>query len=178
MATVSGIARPYALAAFDYAHQHEQLSAWKAFLENAAQIASHADVKKLFTNPQCSSEKIGEFFIDLLRPSLDTERKNFLQLLTQHHRLAFLPDIAEAFNAYYAVLEKTSKVRVITAVEMQKDFTDKLAATLSKHIKKEVTLNCEVDAEIIGGAIIHIGDRVIDGSLRGKLSRLHKSLSA
>ena len=84
-----------------------------------------------------------------------------------------LPDIAELFSAYYAALEKTSTVRVVTAVDMPEDFRQKLTQALTKRVQREVTLQCEVDPSIIGGAIIHVGgDRVIDDSIRGKLTRL------
>ena len=99
-------------------------------------------------------------------------------MLSENSRLPALPEIADGFNQYYAALEKMSKVRVITAIDAQHDFTDKLIKALTNRIKRDVTLQCEVDPSIVGGAIIHIGDRVIDGSIRGKLSRLRKSLSA
>jgi len=63
-------------------------------------------------------------------------------------------------------------VRVITAVQVEDAFKQRLAASLSKRVNRDVTLHCEVNPAILGGAIIHIGDRVIDGSVRGKLTRL------
>jgi F-type H+-transporting ATPase subunit delta len=88
-----------------------------------------------------------------------------------------MPDILDTFNAYYAALEKICKVRVVTAVEAQEDFRQKLTQALTKRLQREVTLNCEVDPTILGGAVIHIGDRVIDGSIRGKLSRMLQNLT-
>ena len=84
---------------------------------------------------------------------------------------------SRTFNAHLATLEKISQVRVITATETQEAFRQKLVQALSKRIQRDVTLQCEIDASLIGGAIIHIGDRVIDGSIRGKLSRLLESLT-
>jgi len=48
---------------------------------------------------------------------------------------------------------------------------------LTKRIKREVTLECEIDPKLLGGAIIQIGDRVIDSSIRGKLHRLLENLT-
>ena len=56
--------------------------------------------------------------------------------------------------------------------KLEEDFRQKLTQALTKRIQREVTLQCEIDPAILGGAIIHIGDRVIDGSIRGKLTRL------
>lgn len=177
MANFSSIARPYALAAFECARDKQQLPAWKHFLETASSIASQPAIIKLITNPELPSAKLFDLFHELLATQLDTERKNLLLLLSQNKRLNVLPEIAEEFNTYYAALEKLSRVRVITAVEAQENFRQQLAQALTKRIQREVTLQCEVDPALIGGAVIHIGDRVIDGSIRGKLSRLLESLT-
>lgn len=179
MANLSSIARPYALAAFECARDKMQLATWKAFLELAATIAKQSSVVKVLANPQVSSTKLFDLFHDVLTSliEVDKERKNFLLLLTQNRRLNVLPEISDLFNTYYAALEKMSQVRVVTAVDAEQGFRDKLAQALSKRIQREVTLHCEVDPNIIGGAVIHIGDRVIDGSVRGKLSRLLQSLT-
>jgi len=177
MANLSNIARPYALAAFEYARDHDALPAWKDFLESAAFYASYPAVLTFMKNAECRSEQLFDLFHELLASKLDAERKNFLVLLSQNNRLNVLPEIASAFNAHYAALLKTSNVRVVTATEAEASFKQKLTETLTKRIQREVTLQCEVDPSLIGGAIIYIGDRVIDGSIRGKLSRLLVSLT-
>jgi F-type H+-transporting ATPase subunit delta len=177
MANLSSIARPYALAAFEYARDKQQLPAWKSFLETAASYAAEPAIAKLMANPELPSVKLFDLFHELLAAQLDTERNNFLLLLTQNKRLNVLAEIVDIFNAHYAALQKISKVRVITATESDESFRQKLAQTLTQQIQREVTLECEIDPALIGGAIIHIGDRVIDGSIRGKLSRLLESLT-
>jgi F-type H+-transporting ATPase subunit delta len=177
MANLSSIARPYALAAFEYAREKQQLPAWKAFLTSASLVAKQPVIRKLLDNPELSSTKMPDVFQEVLASLLDTERKNFLLVLGQNKRLNVLPEIADLFNTYYTALEKISNVRVVTAVEAQKEFQDTLSHALAKRIQHEVTLHCEIDPAIIGGAVIHIGDRVIDGSVRGKLTRLLQNLT-
>jgi F-type H+-transporting ATPase subunit delta len=168
----SSIARPYALAAFDYARDKQQLPAWKSFLESAATVAQDPSVARLVANPETASATLFDLFHGVLASLLDSERKNFLLLLAQNKRLIVLPDVVKSFNTYYAAYEKISTVRVVTAIKIDEDFRQKLAQALTKRVMREVTLACEVDPAILGGAIIHIGDRVIDGSIRGKLTRL------
>ncbi len=172
MSNLSSIARPYALAAFESGRDKQQLSVWKAFLEAAAYTARQRSVMKVLANPEVPSSGLFDFFYGVLSALAGTEQKNFLMLLAQNKRLNVLPEISDVFNAYYAALEKISKVRVITAVEAKEDFRNRLTQALSKRIQREVTLHCEIDPAILGGAVIHIGDRVIDGSIRGKLTRL------
>lgn len=175
MSNLSSIARPYALAAFECAREKEALPAWKAMLASAALVAKNPSVASLLRNPQTGSKQLYELFEGVLKSLLDDERKNFLRLLAQNKRLAAMPEISEAFDVYCAQLEKMSNVRMITAIELKNDFRDKFVKSISKRIKRDVTLHCEVDPTILGGAIIHIGDSVIDGSLRGTLNRLLES---
>lgn len=177
MANLQSIARPYALAAFESARESQQLLEWKAFLEAASVAAKQPQAAKFLDNPEVMSTWQFELFHEVLKPLLDDQRKNFLLLLAQNKRLIVLPDIAEAYNAYYAALEKISKVRIVTAIEIQEEFKETLSNALAKRIERKVTLHCEVDPAIIGGAIIHMGDRVIDGSVRGKLTRMLQSLT-
>lgn len=177
MANLFSIARPYALAAFECAREKQQLPAWKIFLEAAASCANEPAINKLMTRPDLEANKLFELFHELLATYLDTEKNNFLLLLAQNKRFSALPEISNAFNSLYAELEKVSTIRVVTATETNESFRQKLTQALTKRIQREVTLECEVDSSLIAGAIIHIGDRVIDGSIRGKLSRLLLSLT-
>jgi len=177
MANLSSIARPYALAAFEHARDNKQLSAWKDFLESMSFYARQPAVEKVMANPELSSTQLFDFFSGFMANLVCKDKKNFLLLIAENKRFNALPEIADLFNAYVAALEKVSHVRLITAVETQEDFRQTLSLALTKRIQREVKLECEIDPAIIGGAIIHIGDKVIDGSIRGKLSRLYESLT-
>ena len=178
MANLSSIARPYALAAFECARDTQQLSEWKAFLETASFITQEPSVVSLLENPELSPANLLDLYQAVLALQLNPLRQNFLLLLSQNKRFAVLPEIANTFNTHLATLEKISNVRVVTAVTAEDSYKKTLALALTKRIQHEVTLHCEIDPAIIGGAIIHIGDRVIDGSVRGKLNRLLETLTA
>jgi F-type H+-transporting ATPase subunit delta len=170
----ANIARPYALAAFAVAREKQQLLAWKTFLDSAAYVAQQDAVVAVLANPEILPNKLFDLFYGVLASITNVEQKNFLSLLAQNKRLMLLPEIADLFKAYYAALEKISAVRVVTAIEIGDEYKQKLAAALTRRIQYQVTLKCEIDPALIGGAIIHIGDRVIDGSIRGKLTRLRE----
>ncbi len=173
----SNMARPYALAAFEYARDKQQLLPWKRFLETAALVANDAAVTELLANPQRPANMLFDLFNEVLATSMDAAQKNLLHLIAQNKRFVVLPEISALFNAYYAAYEKTSSVRLVTAVAISDDYKQKISTALAKRIQREISLNCEVDPAIVGGAIIHIGDNVIDGSIRGKLSRLLQNLT-
>lgn len=172
MTTLSSIARPYALAAFEIAREQKQLMEWKAFLSSAAMITRDPTVTKLLEDPERTSQELYELFDGVLATIMTTEQKNLLRLLAQNKRLLALPEIEDSYSSLLAALEKICTVRVVTAIKPSEDYELKLGKALATRTQSEVKLHCEVDPSIIGGAIIHIGDRVIDGSVRGKLNRL------
>ena len=172
MTNYANIARPYAKAAFEYARDQQEIASWRAFLTAAALIATHADVARLLVNPAISSKHILELFEEVLANNSTNEQRNFLRLLAIHQRLLVVPHITDLFEASCAALDSLSTVKVITAIEITDDYQQKLAQAIKQRINHDVILECEVNPAILGGAQIHIGDRVIDGSIRGKLSRL------
>jgi len=178
MANLLSIARPYALAAFETAREAKELSIWNDFLDVAATMVNDKTVQKLLANPFTSSEKLFELFHYILSSYINTERQNFLLLLIQNKRLGLLPEISKLFHLYHAAFEKMSKVKIITAIQIEKEYKEKLSHSLSKRMGSDITLECEIDPNIIGGAIIKLGDKVIDGSIRGQLNRLREALSS
>ncbi len=170
------LARPYARAAFDYALQNNALPVWDGMLKSAALLAEEKAVFALLSSPSVTRKKIADLFCDVLSTVLDTERRNFIRLLAENNRLAILPDIADLFADYRAEQEKKLTVQVISAIALDEPYQQKLAATLTKQLQRQVSLHCTIDPTLLGGIIVKAGDKVMDGSVRGKLNRLYESL--
>jgi F-type H+-transporting ATPase subunit delta len=176
MAHFPHIARPYARAAFDCAREKNELHAWRIFLEQAAYVATQPEVVVLINRPTLAAAQLLNIFEVALANTLNVERKHFLTLLTEKRRLVVLPDILQAFHAHEEELEKQSTVRVVTATPIKEPFKKSLTAALTKRLQREVHLKHEIDPAIVGGARIHIGDQVIDSSIRTQLTRLLEHL--
>ena len=172
------IARPYAIAAFEVARERQQLPAWKSFLKAGTLLAKDKSVIHTLANPEVSSEQQYHFFCDILKSLLDEEKKNFLKLLANNKRLSTLPEISSLFDVYYDSFEKTVEANITTAAPIDATQRDNLTQALAKRLQQQVVLHCKVDPTLVGGAIIRIGDRVIDGSVRGKLSRLLEAMTS
>jgi F-type H+-transporting ATPase subunit delta len=170
------IARPYANAAFEYALKGQALAAWEVMLRSGATMAEQDNVLFLLSSPQISSSQLADLFSDVLAKVLDPEQANFLRLLAENKRLSLLPEIASLFVSYRAEHEKTMNVQVVSAIELSDNYKEKIIEKLNVRLKRRVSLHCEVDPSLLGGAVIRAGDMVIDGSVRGKLNRLFESL--
>lgn len=170
------IARPYARAAFEVALANNALPEWEGMLHSAATMAEQGQIKLLLSSPEMSSRQIADLFVDVLTKVLDAERTHFIRLLAENKRLAVLPAIATLFAIYRAEYEKTMTVDVVSAIKLDDLYQEKLIKKLTQRLKRRVSLHCEVDPLLLGGAVIRAGDMVIDGSVRGKLNRLLESL--
>jgi F-type H+-transporting ATPase subunit delta len=166
------IARPYALAAFEYAVDKHDLPGWSAMLRVAALIAEDKKIKSLLSSSAITKNQLAELFCDVIGKTIDAEKKNFIYLLAESDRLLILPEIEDLFTAYRQEFEKTISVQLVSAVPLDKAYEQKFIDALTRRLKRKVELHCEVDSSLLGGAMIRAGDKVIDGSIRGKLNRL------
>lgn len=172
MATLSAIARPYAQAAYEFAQEKQDLAVWDLMLQTAAKAIQLPVLSKLLSNDRVSPKQWFSLLCDILKPCLNEERKNFLRLLTENKRIAAFPDISEMFRQSEILNKQASEVEVITAVSLDTQQEQQLAEKLSGFLGYKANLRCQVDEHILGGALVRAGDKVIDGSLRGQLTRL------
>ena len=168
------LARPYARAAFTMAQDENALGTWSNALGFAAQVAADPRAASLLLNPQLThAEAVSLLSVDGAGESFS----RFLALLAENRRLPQLPEIAGLYEELKAEAERVVKATVTSATELPAGELDVLKAALKKRFGRDVELSTAVDASLIGGAVIDAGDVVIDGSLKGKLSRLQAALA-
>jgi F-type H+-transporting ATPase subunit delta len=91
--------------------------------------------------------------------------------------LELLPEICAQFEEYRAEAEKVVQAQITAAYPVSDAHKASIIAALKQRLGREVTLDCQVDETLLGGAIIRAGDMVIDGSITGHLDRLTHTLS-
>ena len=177
MAETATTARPYAQAAFTAARDAQALAGWSAFLGNASAVIADARVRPLIGNPRVVTGQLVEFVLDLAGATGNAAQGNFLRLLAENRRLALLPAIVTQYEALRAAAEGQADVQVVAAMPLTAEQEQKLATALQQRLKRKVRLHVEIDAGLIGGAIVRHGDLVFDGSLRGRLGRLATAMT-
>jgi F-type H+-transporting ATPase subunit delta len=182
MAEFSTVARPYAKALFDLASAARTLPAWSDALSAAAAVVGHAHARRALANPGLderqraglvASVASGIAGSDLLG---GPEGKNLLLLLAENDRLNALPEIAAQFDALKAQAENKIKVKLISATPVDDALVAQVTKALEQRLGRAVELELEVDAALLGGAIIRADDMVIDGSVRTRLQRLAEAI--
>jgi len=95
----------------------------------------------------------------------------------RNRRFALLPEVAAMFEEMRNEVENVADVQVTSAVALSDTQRQRLADALKKRLKKDVRLHCDVNVDLIGGAVIRSGDLVIDGSLRARLAALSGAMA-
>ncbi len=177
MAEKITVARPYARAVFELARERDAFAGWSDLLAVAARVASDPAFSKLLGNPAMEDRQLADIVIELCGDQADEFGRNFIRLLADNDRLAYLPEISMEFEQLRAEAEKIVDVEVTSAVALDEPQQQKIAAAMRERLGSNVRLHCEIDESLLGGAVVRAGDLVIDGSLRGRLDRLAGALT-
>ena len=178
MAELSTLARPYAKAAFEYAVDAKDLQGWSDSLALAASVAQQPSVEKLLGSPSATAVEQAEAVQDICGDALATACQNFIRILSENRRLQLLPHISQQFETMKANLEKAVDVDIVAASDLDAAQQQTLSDALSAKLERKVNLQVSLDKSLLGGAIIRAGDTVIDGSIRGRLTKLAESLNS
>lgn len=178
MAEKATIARPYARAAFGFAHEHGRLPQWSALLAAGAQVVADSRVAPLLGSPHVSDDELVALLADAAGEAADEHGRNYLKTLAHNSRLGLLPEIAAQYETLRAAVEGVVDVELVAAMPVAAAQQQRLAQALQRRLGRDVRLHTRIDAALIGGAVVRAGDLVIDGSLQGRLARLTATMTA
>jgi F-type H+-transporting ATPase subunit delta len=176
MSELITVARPYAQAAFDLARETGALQGWSDSLAFAAAVAGDETMAEAVENPGLTVEQRAELFISVCADHLDDSGRNFIRLLAENGRLAALPEIADLYEKLRSEEEGSIEAKVVSAKPLDDAQQAAIIAALKKRFERDITLQCETDESLLGGAVIRAGDTVIDGSMRGRLEKFTTAL--
>jgi F-type H+-transporting ATPase subunit delta len=176
MAESLTIARPYAEAAFKLAREGNALPQWSDALSRLSAVVGTDAARELIGNPRLTDAQVASVVADVAG-ALSHEQRNFVIVLAGNERLAVLPQVAEVFEALRNDFEGVLDARIASAFPLSQEQIGEVVATLEAKYGRKVKPTVSVDADLIGGISIRIGDEVIDASVRGKLAQLSDALT-
>ena len=174
----SGLSGRYAAALFELAEERKQLDEVAGDTAAiCALVAESPDLRRLVASPVIARADQTRAVMAVLKSAgVSVLTRNFTGIVAQNHRLYALADMCKAFQALLAGRRGEITAVVTTAHPLG----DKQSAALEQELKlamgSKVTLDLKTDATLLGGAVIRVGSRMIDFSLRTKLQRLELSL--
>ena len=104
--------------------------------------------------------------------------RNFLLVIIDHQRAQFLPEIVAAFQQVIRQRQGITEAQVSSAVELNAPQKAELESTLERLTGKRVEAKFSLQPELLGGAVVRVGDTVYDGSLRSRLNELRARLAS
>lgn len=172
------VARNYAEVLFDLGEQTGQTERYADLIDAVAgAVETTPEVQAVLISPRVPKAKKAQILAsalhDMPRPFV-----LFLQALVKRGRQQVLREVA---NQYLALLDiKFNRVRagVTLAREPSDEVRKSIQNELSRRLGKEVLAAFSVEPQILGGAVVRVGDRVYDGSLRRRMTRLRRQLLA
>lgn len=171
------IAHRYAQALFDIAAQGN-LDAIEAELQELTQlIEENAEVAHVLYHPHISLSEKKDLMNKIFAGQLSVTVRNFLNLLIDRRRQNYLPDIARDFSRLADGARNIVEAKVSSAIPLNQVQEQRLHEELVRITGKNVRMVKEVRPELIGGVMVQIGDRVMDGTVAFKLQRIRQSLS-
>ncbi|MDF1542961.1 MAG: ATP synthase F1 subunit delta [Anaerosomatales bacterium] len=176
--TTSEIARTYARVLFDLASAADAVDAADEGVSAAAEaVRGHIDLRTALTDSGIPAEKKRDVMRDIFGEKVTPEVLSVVTLAVERGHTDTLGEIARIFGEIAETERGIVVAEVTTAVPLddalRSSISDKLVATLGR----PVSLRERVDAGIVGGVIIKVGGRVLDGSLSSQLDAVRADLT-
>ncbi len=142
----------------------------------AAAIESNEELRSTLSNNTLPADVRGQVIDDLLaNKTTDTTRALSGLIVSSGHGSEF-SQIVDAFVAHSAAASGKTVATVRTAVAMTEDQQTRLAKALKASTGNDVELQIVIDPSVVGGAVTTMGDTIIDGSLRNRLSKMRETI--
>ena len=178
MAETITVARPYAEAAFSLAKEQNALAKWAEVLRLAAAVVRDPRVAEALDNPRLGAPEKESLLLSIAGDRLDEDARNYLRVLVQTDRIGLMPEIAEVFETLKDRDEGTAKAEIESAFELTDAQLAEIRSALERRFGKRIDATVRVNAALIGGARVTVGDTVLDASVQAKLAAMATELRA
>lgn len=170
------VGRRYAEAIFEVAESNDSIkNVYEALNSLMESYKTDKDFKNFIDHPLISEEEKKEA-LGRIYQSEKEEVKNIIFYLLDKNRIANIREIVAEYLKIYYAKNQILDVEATFAKELSEEQRERLIHKLELKTKKKINLVEKVDASIIGGGILKIGDRIIDGTIRTQLDSLAKKI--
>jgi F-type H+-transporting ATPase subunit delta len=168
----------YAIALFELANERKQLDAVAESLAAVGQALAESDAfRALTTSPLVGrDEAVRAVAATAEAMTLDPLTTNFLGVLARNRRLGQLGGVIRAFNTLAARHRGEISAEVVSAHRLDEGQVEAIRKNLGTRFGSDIAVDLRVDPAILGGLVVKVGSRMIDGSIRTKLNNLAQAM--
>lgn len=168
----------YATALFMLSLENDSLDKFARDLDTVKSVfEENPDYILLLSSPAIKKGERTEIINSAFSGSIDECIINFINLLCDHNMISSLFDCIKDFKALKKAAENCVTAHVYTAVPLTDDQIEKLKMNLQKRFGSQVNIKTVVDKSIIGGMIIEVDGKIIDGSVKTQLHSIKEVIS-
>ncbi len=172
------VSRTYSEALFEVALEEGKVD---LFLDEISFVTetfkSYPDFFELFKTPLVRVDEKKKVMEEVFGDKLSKEMNNFLKIVIDKRRGHFIDQIKLEYENLLNKHKGIVSAVAITAVPLNDEDKTTLKAKLATLTGKEIKLSNDIDESVIGGVLVKIGDKVIDGTIKGRLEEMKESLS-
>jgi F-type H+-transporting ATPase subunit delta len=171
------IARNYAETLLVLAGRANDLRGWGALITDLSEAMDNNPKLRLFLeSPRVGAAEKNALLSKALTTRTPRNFLRFVQSLVTHRRQMLIPEIAREYLDLVDAAEGRMHARVTVAREASEADKSAISAQLSRMFGKDVIPHVSIDPSIMGGVIVHVGDTVLDGSVRKRLMSLRRRM--
>ena len=139
-------------------------------------LDSNAELREFLSDPKISADGKKSALFEIFGGKISPITLHWINMIVDQGRQRRLPTIMEAFFTLAQEAREKVTAEVITSLPLSEDQADRLARELSKITRKRVFLKPTVDESILGGVIVKIENKVIDGSVKHRLQEMKNEM--
>jgi F-type H+-transporting ATPase subunit delta len=171
------IARSYAETLLVLAGKAGSLRGWGGMLADVARAMETDPTLRLFLeSPRVPAQTKIDVLGKALQDRMPRLMVRFLQALVRNRRQMLIPEISIEYSDLVDAAEGRIHARVTVAKDQSDAEVKALASQLTRLFRKDVVPHVTVDPAILGGVVVHVGDTVLDGSVRKRLATLKRRM--
>lgn len=167
----------YARALFELAVENDRTDQWANDLALMAQAMQDQQFNPFLKHAEVPLEQKISSLATVL-PEIDPMVRNLGSLLITRGSVDSVGDVSAAYGRLVDDRLGRQRIEVTTAVELEAAEADRVQQFVADLVQREVVMSTQVDESILGGIVIQIGDRLLDGSTRSKLEILRRQIRA
>lgn len=171
------IGKRYALALFEAGQELSKLDDFKEELNNISiALEKNVDLMQILEHPKVAKKAKKDLVAQVFEGQVSQEMLNFLYVIIDKGREENILDINIEYISLYNEEKNILEALAVTAVPMDKSSQNKLTKVLSEKLNKDVKVSNEVDEGVLGGVLLKIENKLIDGTIRGRLESMERTI--
>lgn len=171
------VANRYASALFDAGIELDKVKEFNKELDFLKVIFEGEEkLLQILHHPKIGKAEKRSIIDTIFKDKISEELVNFLYILIDKRREGHILEIIEHYKILFNKHENIIKVVAITAIPMEDAAKDKLITVLKGKLNKTIELTNEIDNKIIGGVLLKIEDKLVDGTVKGQLESMGRAI--